>query len=217
MSDVFLSYASADRLKARTLAGLFESAGWSVWWDRDIDGGEEWSKAIESELAAARVVVVLWSRNSVNSEWVVREAKVARERNAILPVLLEPVVPPGDFAELHATTLTAWLGEERSFELRPFLERLAKKLGGTPPKVDEFPVAQAAHHVSRIEVAEAAFEFCVVRLEFYRLRNIGVPEEVLEKMRATYDRLCEVLAPASSDDVHGLISRYESAFTPTGV
>ena len=217
MSDVFLSYSSADRLKARTLAGLFESAGWAVWWDRDIDGGEEWSKAIEAELSAARVVVVLWSRNSINSEWVVREAKAARERGAILPVLLEPVAPPGDLAELHATTLTAWLGDERSFELGPFLERLAKRLGGTPPQVDEFPVVEAAHHVSRIEVAEATFEFCAARLEFYRLRNTGVPEEVLERMRATYDKLCEALAPASSDDVHGLISRYEGAFALTDV
>jgi TIR domain len=131
MADVFLSYASGDRVKAGTLASLLQTGGWSVWWDRDIDGGEEWGARIENELIAARCVVVLWIRRSVVSEWVLREARSARSRQVILPVLLEPVTPPEELAEVHETPLTAWIGEERSFELRSFLERLADFLGGT--------------------------------------------------------------------------------------
>jgi hypothetical protein len=34
ISDIFLSYASVDRERARLTAGILESQGWSVWWDR---------------------------------------------------------------------------------------------------------------------------------------------------------------------------------------
>ena len=218
MADVFLSYASADRSKAATLASLLQTAGWSVWWDRDVPGGEEWERQIEAELAAAKCVVILWTRKSITSEWVIREARAARVRGAILPVLLEPVQPPEELAEVHATALTAWLGEERSFELRPFLDRLAAILGSAPPQVDEAPMATTITKLSRIEVAEATFAFCAARLEFHRLRESrqGVPQNVLDQMASTYDSLCEMLAPVSSDDIHNLIGVNENAFTPQG-
>ena len=218
MADVFLSYASTDRVKASTLVSLLESAGWSVWWDRDVEGGEEWERRIDKELDAAQCAVILWTRRSISSEWVIREARSARARGVMLPVLLEPVKPPDELAEVHATTLTAWQGEERSFELRPFLDRLAAVLGGPPPQVDDAPLASAVSKLSRVEIVEAAFAFCAVRLEFYRLRESreGVPKEVLDQMGSTYDALCEILAPISSDDIHTLIGVNENAFTPQG-
>ena len=39
MSDIFLSYASDDRSRARSLAEALEAQGWSVWWDRIIPAG----------------------------------------------------------------------------------------------------------------------------------------------------------------------------------
>ena len=216
MADIFLSYASGDRVKAGALASLLQTGGWSVWWDRDIKGGEEWSARIEHELETARCVVVLWTRRSIASQWVLREARSARSRQIILPVLLEPVTPPEELAEVHATPLTAWIGEERSFELRPFLERLANFLGGEPPSIGDPPIADAITKLSRVEVAEATFDFCAARLQFFRLKDghLGVPDDILEQIRDTYDKLCEILAPVSSDDVHALICFYENAFTP---
>jgi hypothetical protein len=218
MADVLLSYASADRVKAGTLASLLLSAGWSVWWDRDAEGGEEWGQRIEKELCAARCVVVLWTRRSISSEWVIHEARAARVRGTMLPVLLEPVKPPEELAEVHATTLTAWRGQERSFELHPFLNRLATILGSTPPEVDEAPLVTTITKLSRVEVVEAAFAFCAARLEFFRLREsrAGAPQEVLDQMGRTYDSLCEILAPVSSEDIHNLIAVNEDAFTPQG-
>ena len=41
MSDIFISYASADRDRARLLADALAQKGWSVWWDRTIPPGKE--------------------------------------------------------------------------------------------------------------------------------------------------------------------------------
>jgi hypothetical protein len=69
MSDIFISYASADRERARLLADALAQKGWSVWWDRTIPPGEEFDQVIEEALDAAKCVVVLWSKTSTASSW----------------------------------------------------------------------------------------------------------------------------------------------------
>ena len=80
MSDVFLSYTKNDRTKAQALVARFHKFKWSVWWDQSIEGGEEWKRSVDSELRSARVVVVLWSAQSILSEWVRHEAADALSR-----------------------------------------------------------------------------------------------------------------------------------------
>jgi hypothetical protein len=82
MTDVFMSYASEDRERARNLASALEARGWSVWWDRKIVAGETYDQTIERHLESAKSVVVLWSKDSVASEWVKNEATAASERRA---------------------------------------------------------------------------------------------------------------------------------------
>ncbi|MEA3292268.1 MAG: toll/interleukin-1 receptor domain-containing protein, partial [Pseudomonadota bacterium] len=60
MADVFISYASEDRDRARALAGALEACRWSVWWDREIVAGETFDQVIERELERAGCTVVLW-------------------------------------------------------------------------------------------------------------------------------------------------------------
>lgn len=75
MTDIFLSYATEDRLKAASLVKLFQEAGWTVWWDRHIEGGERWEPSIFDAVREASCVVVIWSRDSVGKAWVGREAE----------------------------------------------------------------------------------------------------------------------------------------------
>ena len=65
MSDIFLSYASEDRMRAAKLARLFEGEGWSVWWDQRTPTGREFEEYITERLFESRCVVVLWSTSSV--------------------------------------------------------------------------------------------------------------------------------------------------------
>ena len=108
MADIFLSYASADRDRARALADALAVQGWSVWWDRTIPPGRQFDEVIEEELAAAGCVVVLWSKASVVSSWVKTEAAEARDRRILVPVLIEDAKIPLEFKRLQAADLSGW-------------------------------------------------------------------------------------------------------------
>ena len=87
MTDVFISYANEDRARAGNLASALEARGWSVWWDRRIIPGQTYDQAIERELESAKSVVVLWSKDSIASEWVKNEATAASERGVLVPAV----------------------------------------------------------------------------------------------------------------------------------
>src|ERR1700745_722278 len=108
MTDIFISYASEDRPKAQVLADSLSTRGWSVWWDRKIPLGKSFDEIIEKALAESKSVIVLWSRNSVGSEWVRNEASEAKRRGILIPVFLEPVDAPLAFRLLNGADLTQW-------------------------------------------------------------------------------------------------------------
>jgi hypothetical protein len=81
MHDIFLSYAGEDRSRAGQLADALGKLGWKVWWDRTILPGKTFDKVIESELSAATCVIVLWSKTSVESQWVRAEARWCSARS----------------------------------------------------------------------------------------------------------------------------------------
>jgi hypothetical protein len=108
MSDIFISYASQDRERAKELAGALEQFGWSVWWDRQIPPGKTFDQVIEEELNAARCVIVLWSKDSVASRWVKTEASAAAEREILVPALIGDVKIPFEFQRIQAAHLVDW-------------------------------------------------------------------------------------------------------------
>ena len=68
MSDLFVSYASADRERVGALVQRLEQLGFSVWWDRDITPGQNFHRVIEQALDQAKCAIVVWSEKSVDSE-----------------------------------------------------------------------------------------------------------------------------------------------------
>lgn len=106
MADVFISYARADQAQVAPIAAALEQAGYTVWWDRHIKGGHDFSEDIEQELEAARAVVVLWSEASVKSHWVRDEAATARDAGKLIPVSIDDAPSPMGFRQLHTIDLT---------------------------------------------------------------------------------------------------------------
>ena len=110
MAQIFISYASADRERARLLAAAVESKGYSVWWDRQIAPGRRFDEVIEEALNAASCVVVLWSTTSVKSDWVKTEAAEAASRKLLIPALIDNTRIPLEFRRLQAADLSKWDG-----------------------------------------------------------------------------------------------------------
>ncbi len=109
MSDVFLSYAREDFASAEILAAELERDGLTVWWDRRLLGGEYFHKAIEEQIDAARCVVVLWSRNSIKSEWVINEAGAGLDRDILVPARIDDAKIPLAF---RARQTVDWLDDD---------------------------------------------------------------------------------------------------------
>lgn len=105
MSDIFVSYASADRERVALLVQRLEQFGFSVWWDRDIAAGQNFHRVIEQALDQAKCAIVVWSEKSIDSEWVVNEASSAHRRGAMVPVLIDAVEPPLAFRHLQTADL----------------------------------------------------------------------------------------------------------------
>jgi hypothetical protein len=125
VSDIFISYSSIDRDTARMLAQALEGEGWSVWWDRSILPGKTYDRVIEKELEAARCVIVIWTRESVESDWVRAEAGEALNRGTLVPVLREEVDIPLVFRQIHAAHLQDWDGDVQHPGFQQLLKAVA--------------------------------------------------------------------------------------------
>src|SRR5262245_15405266 len=110
MSDIFISYAEEDRDRVALLVQALVTQGWDVFWDRKIPTGKTWRGFIGAKLAAARCVVVVWSKHSIESEFVHEEAEAGKERRILAPVLMDRVQPPFGFRGIQAADLSQWDG-----------------------------------------------------------------------------------------------------------
>ena len=124
MRDVFLSYTREDNDLAERLANALTASGVTVWWDHKIESGERFPQIIEQELAAAKFVVVLWSRASIGSEWVGNEARVGVERDVLVPALVEDVRPPLEFRSRQCANLVDWNNDPKHQGFRAILRRI---------------------------------------------------------------------------------------------
>ena len=123
-TDIFLSYARADRATARTFAQCLVEEGFRVWWDASLHTGETFDEVIEQRLRDAKAVVVLWSPRSVASRWVRAEATLADRRNKLVPAIIEPCDRPIVFELTHTSDLAGWQGDRSNAEWRTFVDDL---------------------------------------------------------------------------------------------
>jgi len=114
MADIFISYSRAKRETIAKLAAALEAKGYSVWWDTNIRGGARFAAEIARELDAAGTVIVGWSEDAVNSEWVLDEAAQARDQAKLVPIRLDDVLPPLGFRQRQAVDFSNWNGRSEA-------------------------------------------------------------------------------------------------------
>src|SRR5207248_7711666 len=97
--DVFISHSSKDKAVADAVCAALEAAGVGCWIaPRDILPGVDWATSIVKALAAARMMVLVFSRHTQGSGQVRREVERAASRDIpILPVRIEDVRPENAF------------------------------------------------------------------------------------------------------------------------
>lgn len=110
MADVFISYKRDERQRAQGIATRLRALGLDVWLDAHIAAGRSFDAEIETALAAASAVLVLWTPGSVASEWVRNEASSAKGREVLVAIMLEPCELPIEFRAVQYEPLF-----ERSF------------------------------------------------------------------------------------------------------
>ena len=149
VADLFVSYKSEDRTRVAPLVAALEGEGFDVWWDAHIGGGSAWRESIESELNAARCVVVVWSTRSTGPEgsFVRDEATRALRRGAYLPVRIDPVEPPLGFGETQAVSLIGWQGDRDDPQYVALLAAARAIIAGKPRPIP--PVYRPKRAVDR--------------------------------------------------------------------
>lgn len=165
MASIFLSYAREDRRFAVMLARLLESSGHQVWWDRRLDGGEEFAAEIEAELDKSDVVVVAWSKESVKSRWVRDEAAVGGDRGILVPISIDGSLPPMGFRQFHTLELTGWKGAKRDERTAELLHSIDRRVNGKATAPVAAPIAAQANRFawsSRTPLGAVAAAFVLV-------------------------------------------------------
>lgn len=122
---VFISYARADREAVTHLTDALSAAGQQVWWDALIEGGEAFARTIESALDLADAVVVVWSAQSVHSDWVRDEAAHGRDRGRLVPISLDGTAPPLGFRQYHFIDFSKWRANPGAPEMKALLSAIA--------------------------------------------------------------------------------------------
>jgi TolB-like protein/tetratricopeptide (TPR) repeat protein len=124
-STIFFSYSREDRARAVPIIRIIEEAGFDVWWDGLLEGGQRFSRTTEEALDRARAVVVLWSKTSVNSHWVHDEATRGRDRQILVPLSLDGSLPPLGFGQFQAIDLS----RSKMIADDPAVQQLVRSIG----------------------------------------------------------------------------------------
>lgn len=134
MSDIFLSYASEDRTNIEKLAHALENHGWSVWWDRSIPTGTNYARVIEAALDEARCVIVVWSKISVKSDWVLAEADEARSQGKLFPLNIDGSKPPLVYRNLQTADFSHWSSATTDLIFKRLMTDIRQHIGEPIPK-----------------------------------------------------------------------------------
>ncbi|HXQ17025.1 MAG TPA: TIR domain-containing protein [Caulobacteraceae bacterium] len=130
MSDVFISYARSTAKQASAAAEALRALGYSVWLDDELLAHHAYTHAIEEQLTAAKVALVIWSAEAVKSEWVLSEANRAREEHKLVQLTVDGARLPMPFDQTQCADLAGWTGDSSVPGWRKVVASLADLIGG---------------------------------------------------------------------------------------
>ncbi|MFY9259421.1 MAG: TIR domain-containing protein [Gallionella sp.] len=168
MYDIFLSYSTADRERVRPLYDALKQQGWTVFWDHaSIQMGAKWQKIITEELNACGCVMVVWTQNSLKSDYVLDESRHAKQREVLLPLSFDDTKPPLGFGGVQTLDITDWDNKTDHPKFaaisRPLLDKMRqatqKRLVEFKQRETELIQTQNQLNQQRDELAQGAEDF----------------------------------------------------------
>lgn len=123
---VFISYSTKDRVAAERMSSLLDGEGWSVWRDTAMRPGQDLREVIYRKLKSTHCVIVIWSKNSRTSKWVLDEAEKAHARGILVPIRIDQSDLPEKFEDIRAEpfSFSVWDGEQYESSVRKLLEAM---------------------------------------------------------------------------------------------
>ncbi len=152
MGHIFISYSSKDRSKTRALAKILEKNNLKVWWDKNLAPGKTFDRAISKALDDSESIVVLWSKNSVNSDWVLEEAYEGLERKILVPAIIETTRLPFGYRRIQAVNLSRWQGADSAKGIKDLIKAL-RALVEPDEKKKAKPKKKVAKRIRRLSGA----------------------------------------------------------------
>jgi hypothetical protein len=115
-----------DKNTASSLRNALRAEGLLVWWDEDLQAGEKWEQEIENALHNSSAILVLWSNESVRSEWVKHEACIGKTLGLLTQAHLGDISIPPLFDDIQSVDLTNWNNGENDPQFVRILESIKK-------------------------------------------------------------------------------------------
>ena len=127
-ASIFVSYASSDRNQVDRLVTFLEAHHFTCWVSyRDVGVGENYQESITRAVRAAKVLIVVFTRNANSSSEIQKELSLAsRYKLLVIPLRIEDV-EPGDALAYELAT-HQWVDMFRNWSAG--CERLLSQLGG---------------------------------------------------------------------------------------
>ena len=154
-ADIFISFPGKDRKVATTLCAALESRGFTCWISaRDISPGDNFQVAIVRAIRKAKVMLLVFTANSNQSEEMSKELALASQQKlAVIPLRVEDVTPNDAFAYEFATR--QWIDFFADWEYA--IDQLALQIGKiTAPDPALMVAGRAAAAVAAAPAAKAA-------------------------------------------------------------
>src|SRR5258708_29337902 len=145
MSDIFISYARSTADKAQAVAEALRGLGYGVWRDDELPAHRAYAKVIEERLQAAKAVVVIWSAEAVDSEWVQSEADTARTDHKLVQLTVDGTKLPRPFDRIQCADMAGWTGDLESPGWRKVAASVAELVRGdaaAPSAAEAQPAAR---------------------------------------------------------------------------
>ena len=154
MSSIFLSHSSIDKPFVRKLAADLHRNGFYAWVDEaEIKVGDSLIEKIESGIDNTDFLGVVISSNSIKSEWVNREVRMALsqeisgKRVKVLPLLLEKVTIPSFLIDKKYADFTSEDNYKSSLQL------IINRLSELPDNIEKssFSIEEVKFYKTKLE------------------------------------------------------------------